>query len=106
SDQKIKGAVRDACHRENVLSQFIVGDALKPDPREAHKADLDGGSAGRLKNAVLDLVVRQQGILYAPPREIYEWAAQLDAETASQLDVIALCRVERNQPRNFRTVLA
>ena len=105
-DQKIKGAVRDACHRENILSQFIVGETLKLDKRETHKDELDGGSAGRLKNAVLDLLVRQQGILYASPHEIYERAAHLDAETANQLDIIAFCRVQRTKFPKLYYVLA
>lgn len=104
-DQKIKGAVRDACHRENVLSQFIVGEKLKRDKKSGDNR-LDRGSAAKLQNAVLDLLVRQQGILYAPPHEIYERAALLDAETAKQLDVIAFCRVERTKPHQFNYVLA
>ncbi len=104
-NQKIKGAVRDACHRENISSQFIIGSNLKLDKKKA-EGSLDGGSAGKLKNAVLDLIVRQQGILYAPPREIYERAACLDAETASRLDIIAFCRVQRKKSPKFCYVLA
>lgn len=105
NDQKIKGALRDACHRENVLSQFIVGEKLKPDKKSGDNR-LDGGSKAKLQNAVLDLLVRQQGILYAPPREIYERAALLDPETARQLDVIALCRVQRAKLPRLNYVLA
>jgi hypothetical protein len=97
-ERKIKGAVRDACVREGVSSQFIVGD-FKLDSRAKFAGRLDGKSSGRLQNAVLDLLLRQQGILYAPPREIYENAAKLDSETAQQLDVIAFCRVNRNRPK-------
>lgn len=104
-DQKIKGAVRDACHRENVLSQFIVGDKLKSDKGEkAHR--LNTASASKLQSAVLDLLVRQQGILYAPPHEIYERAAGLDAELARALDIIAFCRVQRTSPSLLNYVLA
>lgn len=106
NDQKIKGAVRDACHRENILSQFIIGGDLKPDKQKAPENELDGGSAGKLQNAVLDLVVRQQVVLYASPCEIYERAAGLDAQTAAQLDVIAFCRVRRTKPFRFNDVLA
>lgn len=59
SDQKIKGAIRDACHRKGILSQFIVGN-LKIDDRTEK---LRPSAAGKLKNAVLDLLLRQQGIL-------------------------------------------
>jgi hypothetical protein len=93
-NQRIKGAVRDACNRENVSSQFIIGN-LKEDKRAERVGHLDGGSTGRLKNAILDLLVRQQAILYAPPCEIYERAAEIDADTAGQLDVITFCRVHR-----------
>ncbi len=96
--QKIKGAVREACVWEGISSQFIVGN-LKLDTRPKFAGRLNGDSGGRLKNAVLDLLLRQQGILYAPPREIYQHAAKLDAETAAQLDVIAFCRVQRQQPK-------
>jgi hypothetical protein len=101
--QKIKGAIRDACNREGILSQFIVGN-LKPDSKNTGK--LKGESAGRLKHAVLDLLLRQQAILYAPPHEIYERAAGLNAETAHQLDIIAFCRVNRTGLHNFNYVLA
>lgn len=96
--QAIKGAVREACVREGISSQFIVGN-LKLDTRPKFAARLNGNSAGRLKNGVLDLLLRQQGILYTPPREIYQHAAKLDAATAAQLDVVAFCRVEHQQPK-------
>src|SRR5690606_34387529 len=67
---------------------------------------LDGDSSGRLKNAVLDLLVRQQGILYAPPHEIYQRAAMLDKATAHQLDIIAFCRMQRTKRPAFHYVLA
>jgi hypothetical protein len=91
-EQKIKGAVRDACVREGVSSQFLIGNF---EDREK----LEGERKGRLQNAVLDLLLRQQGILYALPSEIYEFAAKLNAETAKQLDVIAFCRVGRTFPK-------
>lgn len=101
--QKIKGAIRDACNREGILSQFIVGD-LKPDSKKPGK--LKGESAGRLKHAVLDLLLRQQAILYAPPHEIYERAAGLGSEIARQLDIIAFCRVSRTGLHRLNYVVA
>ncbi|MDX1993580.1 MAG: DUF3962 domain-containing protein [bacterium] len=98
SNQKIKGAVREACVREGISSQFLVGN-LKADTSLKRSGKLTGESGGRLKNAVLDLLLRQQGILYAPPRELYHLAAGLEEATASQLDVVAFCRVQRNQPK-------
>lgn len=90
--QRIKSAVRDACVREGVSSQFLIGNFDSVEK-------LSGEMKGRLQNAVLDLLLRQQGILYAPPSEIYERAARLDPETAHQLDVITFCRVARNKPK-------
>ncbi|MCC7206026.1 MAG: DUF3962 domain-containing protein [Anaerolineae bacterium] len=102
-DQQIKGAVRDACHREHILSQFLVSRFKLDKKREG---ELDGESAGRIQNAVLDLLVRQQAILYAPPREIYERAARIAPEVAAQLDVIAFCRWRRTGWRSVHYALA
>jgi len=96
--QSIKGAVREACVREGISSQFIVGN-FKMDQRPKFAGRLNGSSSGRLKNAVLDLLLRQQGILYAPPSEIYTNAAKLDDATANQLDVIAFCRMQHQSPK-------
>jgi len=104
-NQRIKAAVRDACNREKVSSQFMIG-KFKEDKDPKRAGRLDGNSAGRLKNAVFDLLVRQQGILYAPPCEIYERAAKLDADIAEQLDVIAFCRVQRTDFAKFNYILA
>lgn len=103
--QKIKGAIRDACNREGILAQFLVG-KFSMDKRKAFAGRLDGNSSGRLRSAVLDLLLRQQAILYAPPHEIYELAAGLDADTARQLDIIAFSRVNRTELHNFKYVLA
>lgn len=96
--QKIKGAIRDACHREGVSSQFLVGATLHLLEKGKTAGQLSGESKGRIKNAVLDLLLRQQAILYAPPHEIYARAANLDAKLAETLDVIAFCRVQRKVP--------
>jgi hypothetical protein len=106
SDRKIKGAVRDACHREGVLTQFIVGDSLKLDTSPKRSGKLIGQSSGKLQNAVLDLLIRQQGILYAPPSQIYEHAAGLDSGIACRLDIISFCRVERTTPVRLKYALA
>ncbi|MCC6613399.1 MAG: DUF3962 domain-containing protein [Anaerolineae bacterium] len=105
-DRKVKGAIRDACHREGVLAQFIVGERLKLDTDSKRAGKLHPESDGKLQNAVLDLIVRQQGILYAAPSQIYELAAELNPEIAEKLDVVAFCRVERNSPVRLRYVLA
>lgn len=94
SELSIKGAVRDACNRMGVSSQFLIG-SFSNDPRKGKQHLLSGESSGRIKNAILDLILRQQGILYAPPHEIYTKAAGLDAKIAAQLDVIAFCRVQK-----------
>ncbi len=100
TSQKIKGAIRDACNQEGILSQFVVGD-LKFDA----DGKLNDQSAGRLKNATLDLILRQQAILYAPPHEIYTLAG-LDDTIAHELDVIVFCRVNSTSLSNLNYVLA
>jgi hypothetical protein len=102
--QKIKGAIRDACNREGILSQFIVGD-LKVYQTGKKEGNLFESAAGRLKSAVLDLILRQQAILYAPPHEIYS-ATRLPAHLAHELDVIAFCRINRTGLSKFNYVLA
>lgn len=102
--QKIKGAIRDACNQEGIASQFIVGN-LAVNTEETGEKKLSSNSIGTLKNAVLDLILRQQGILYAPPHEIYT-ATGLNSEIAQQLDVIAFSRVKSTSLDNFNYVLA
>jgi hypothetical protein len=98
SSQAIKGAVRDACNREGIGSQFLVGH-FKFGGRWKKPDELSGSSEGRIRNAILDLILRQQGILYAPPSEIYAKAAGLDPQIAAHLDVIAFCRLQTNTPK-------
>ena len=50
---------------------------------------------GRTLNAVLDLTLRQTGALYGLPSEIYQ-AAKISENIASKLDVVAFCRIKKN----------
>jgi hypothetical protein len=106
-NQKIKGAVRDACHREGILSQFIVSDGLKleGDITKPRYGKLDNASRAKLRNALFDLLLRQQGLLFAPPAEIYEKLALLPKEYADSLDIIAFCRLQKANPK-FHYALA
>ncbi|MBN8595235.1 MAG: DUF3962 domain-containing protein [Anaerolineae bacterium] len=93
----IKGSVRDACNREGIGSQFLIGHFRYGGLRK-QSDELSGASEGRIRNASLDLILRQQGILYATPAEIYANAAGLDLQIAARLDVIALCRLQVYKP--------
>lgn len=97
SDLSIKGAVRDACNRAGIGSQFLIG-RFRYGGLRKRSDELSGEAEGRIRNASLDLILRQQGILYAPPAEIYANAAGLDPHIAAQLDVIAFCRLQMNKP--------
>ncbi|MDX2162941.1 MAG: DUF3962 domain-containing protein [bacterium] len=101
-DQSIKGAVRDACHRQDIQSQFLIGN-FKKDNNDESK--LKPEAAGRVTNAVGDLVVRQQAILYAPPTDLYLLAG-VDRALADKLDVIAFCRLEKKGKTNLHYALA
>lgn len=92
-DLTIKGAVRDACNCEGISSQFLIG-RFRKGGRGRKPDELSNGAMGKIRHAILDLIVRQQGILYAPPSEIYANAAGLNPQIAAQLDVIAFCRVQ------------
>lgn len=90
--RRIKGIIRAACSTKGISSQFIVGARLETVDK---KRD---ASLAKVRNAALDLIVRQQGVLYGPPKEMYEQAAQLPADVASNLDIIAFCRLRITEP--------
>jgi hypothetical protein len=90
--RRIKGIIRAACSTKGISSQFIVGAKLETSGK---KRD---ASLAKVRNAALDLIVRQQGILYGSPNEMYEHAAQLPANIASNLDIIAFCRIRITNP--------
>ena len=89
--QSIRGAVREACALENINSQMLQ--TVKPKNKE--KSDYNQAVKGRVLNAVLDVTLRQTGTLYGLPSEVYE-QARIPKNIAQELDVIAFCRVQKN----------
>ena len=92
SDQGIKGAIRAACAQEQVLSQMIHPVALKTEAQAFRNAK----DKGRTLNAAQDLIIRQIGILYGEPTEIYQKIG-LESSISQSLDVIAFCITETNK---------
>ena len=93
--QSIRGAVREACVLENISSQMLQ--TVKPKEKEKPEETTSYSKAtkGRVLNAVLDITLRQTGTLYGLPSEVYEKAG-IPKNTAQELDVIAFCRVQKN----------
>lgn len=93
--QSIRGAVREACVLENINSQMLQ--TVKPKDKENLIEDTTYSKAteGRVLNAVLDVTLRQTGTLYGLPLEIYK-AARIPENIAQKLDIIAFCRVQKN----------
>lgn len=98
--QNIKGAVREACSLEGFNTQMLF-EIKKSQNSKTGEHYYSGRTRGRVQNAALDLLVRQLGILYGKPAETFK-AAGISEEAASQLDVIAFCRVQKG--RNFGDV--
>ncbi|MEG4029887.1 MULTISPECIES: RNaseH domain-containing protein [unclassified Microcoleus] len=96
--QNIRGAVREACVLENINSQMLqTVKPNKPKDQENPQDDITYSklNQGRVLNAVLDLTLRQTGTLYGLPSEVYQVAA-IPEDIAQQLDVIAFCRIQKN----------
>lgn len=93
--QSIRGAVREACVLENINSQMLQ--RVIPKDKENLKDDTTYSKAteGRVLNAVLDVTLRQTGTLYGLPLEVYK-VARIPENVAQKLDVIAFCRVKKN----------
>ncbi|HAX76898.1 MAG TPA: DUF3893 domain-containing protein [Cyanobacteria bacterium UBA11372] len=96
--QSIRGAVREACVLENINSQMLQ--TVKPNkPKEKENSEdsttYSKANEGRVLNAILDLTLRQTGTLYGLPSEVYQ-VARIPDDIAQQLDVIAFCRVQKN----------
>ena len=89
--QNIRGAVREACILENINSQMLqTVEPMKKDDK-AYSAK----TRGRTLNAVLDITLRHTGTLYGLPSKVYQ-AAKIPENIAQELDVIAFCRVQKN----------
>lgn len=93
--QNIKGVVREACAQLGVSSQFLRG-VKKSEYKETGKLSYSYATRGKVRNAVRDLTLRQTGILYGPPSEIYELAG-LPSAIACQLDVVGFFRLDSNK---------
>ena len=89
--QNIRGAVREACILEHINSQMLQTVETK---KKDHTAYSDK-TRGRVLNAVLDITLRQTETLYGLPSEVYK-IAKISKNIAQQLDVIAFCRVKKN----------
>ncbi len=87
--QSIKGVVREACVRSNVLSQMLYRVDYEPDRRTGQRL-LPAAAKGRVQNVVQEIVTRQVGAFYGPPSEAYA-AIGIPEPLESQLDVVAFC---------------
>ena len=70
---------------------------VKPKKQEKPEEPISYSKAvkGRTLNAVLDITLRHTGTLYGLPSEIYQ-AAKIPESLTQQLDVIAFCRIKKN----------
>ncbi|MEG4325443.1 pPIWI_RE module domain-containing protein [Microcoleus sp. herbarium5] len=96
--QSIRGAVREACVLENINSQMLqTVKANKPKDQENSEDHTTYSKAdeGRVLNAILDVTLRQTGTLYGLPSEVYK-VAGIPENFAQKLDVIAFCRLQKN----------
>ncbi|MBD2163786.1 DUF3893 domain-containing protein [Calothrix membranacea FACHB-236] len=93
--QSIYRSVREACVLENIGSQMVQTVKPKSADKEFENTNASPSyskkTTGRILNAVLDVSLRQIGVLYGLPLEVYERAG-IPQEIAPNLDVIALCR--------------
>ena len=87
--QGIKGIVREACARENFLSQMLYPIDWKTNKATGERF-LPNDQKGRAQNVVQEIVTRQIGALYDSPREVYRQVG-IPKLQAEQLDVIAFC---------------
>ncbi|MEG4147762.1 RNaseH domain-containing protein [Microcoleus sp. Pol12B5] len=96
--QSIRGAVREACVLENINSQMLqTVKANKPKDKENSEDDTTYSKAneGRVLNAILDVTLRQTGTLYGLPSDVYK-VAGIPENFAEKLDVLVLCRIQKN----------
>lgn len=87
--QSPKGAIREACAREQILSQMVLPVSTKLEDIKT----LKGKDKGRLQNTVQDLVSRQLGVLYGGLEDVYQ-SIGLSERISTTLDVIAFCIAE------------
>lgn len=87
----IRAVIREACVLENINSQMIY--TVMPTKKDDTVYSAE--TRGRTLNAVLDITLRHTATLYGLPSEIYQ-AANIPENIAQELDVIAFCRIKRN----------
>lgn len=85
--QSIKGVVREACARENFLSQMLNPIDWRTN-KETKEHFLPDPQKGRVRNVVQEIVTRQVGALYDNPVKLYQRVG-IPSSRAEQLDVIA-----------------
>ena len=88
--QNIKGAIREACIKNNIHSQMVQTVKRRVNKKE-NEEDYTKAEKARILNSVLDLILRQTATLYGKPLEIYK-QAKIPESIAKELDVIAICR--------------
>lgn len=94
-EQSIRGAVREACVLENINSQMLQTVQPKDKKNPEDDTTYNDETKGRVLNAILDVTLRQTGTLYGLPSEVYK-VAQIPENIAQNLDIIAFCRVQKN----------
>ena len=87
----IHAVIREACVLENINSQMLQ--TVKPTKKDDKV--YSPKTRGRTLNAVLDITLRHTGTLYGLPSEVYQ-AAKIPESFTRQLDVIAFCRIQKN----------
>jgi hypothetical protein len=88
TQRKVRGAVREACASLGIRSQFMHSvSATKP--QDADKEELSSKDKGRVLNALSDLIIRQNGLLFGSPVALYA-KAELPASLIQKTDVVAL----------------
>lgn len=77
----------------SLIFRAITLQTVEPTQKDDKKYSPE--TRGRTLNAVLDITLRQTGTLYGLPSEVYQ-AAKIPENIAQQLDVIAFCRIKKN----------
>lgn len=104
-EQSTRGAIREACAREDIASQLLRTVTGKAKDKDGQPTDnFRKKDVGRAHNAILDLVVRQPAVLLGEPGEVYARAG-LPPELAGELDIVALYRRKVTEP-NLHYALA
>ena len=105
-EQNIYGAVREACTLEKIGSQMLQ--TVKPKINSQESDDENSSYSKKTKRrvlqAVLDVTLRQIGVLYGSPVDVYTKAG-LSSEISQSLDIISLCRIQ-NKSKDVHYAIA